>query len=383
MPSSFLACLALLPICILAQTPVPAVAPVGIHINCGGPAIPGVNGDFQADAYFTGGTGCAMNPGGTACTNSPSVVALGSSVRYGSFAYRIPAAPGNYTVTLWFSEVTTGVSTGQRTFDVLIDSVKYLGAFDIVAEASNVDTLISKRFQVNHYQTGPLEIQFITISRNAMVSGIEVVPIPDATATAAPVPGPTGYSPRWIVGTGTPAAQTGNDGDMYLRSDTADVIGPRASGTWPSAPAANIRGLPGANGKDGLSIAGPAGSNGKDAVLPSGNVGDVLTLTALGWVAQAPAVSTSSASSLPDLSTLIQIGPGLMYAPPPAGGFMIQVDSGSVPMWVFPPAQITAACMPRTFSLDDSWLYWCVPGEPLPGTVNTPLLTGHWRQIHF
>src|ERR1019366_8915094 len=101
------------------------------------------------------------------------------------------------------------------------------------------------------------------------------------------ITGPAGYSPRWIVGTAAPTPQTGNDGDMYLKSDTSDVYGPKA-GTWPG-PIANIRGLRGIDGAPGASVTGPPG---KDAVMPPGNqIGDVQTWNGTQWLPQQPAAA--------------------------------------------------------------------------------------------
>ncbi len=58
------------------------------------------------------------------------------------------------------------------------------------------------------------------------------------------IKGATGYSPTWILAAGAPAAETGNNGDMYINTTTDDVYGPKAAGAWGSI-VANIKGATG------------------------------------------------------------------------------------------------------------------------------------------
>lgn len=62
--------------------------------------------------------------------------------------------------------------------------------------------------------------------------------------------GTNGVSPTWINGTTVPAAGTGANGDMYLRTTTGDIYGPKAAGAW-GAIVANIKGPQGDPGTGG------------------------------------------------------------------------------------------------------------------------------------
>ena len=67
------------------------------------------------------------------------------------------------------------------------------------------------------------------------------------TTGAQGVPGTPGS--RIHHGTDVPLANLGIDGDLYLRSDTTELYGPKASGAWPAL---------------GTSLVGPAGLDGAD-----------------------------------------------------------------------------------------------------------------------
>ena len=59
---------------------------------------------------------------------------LYQSSRYGTnFSYAIPAADGDYLVTLKFAEISMS-QVGQRVFDVLIEGAVVVADLDLVAE---------------------------------------------------------------------------------------------------------------------------------------------------------------------------------------------------------------------------------------------------------
>lgn len=77
-------------------------------------------------------------------------------------------------------------------------------------------------------------------------------------------------------GNGAPAAGLGADGDFYIRTDTWQIYGPKASGAWPSG--VSIIGPTGPQGPTGAQ--GPAGSLTPTAL---GTGADFNTQTTTGW----------------------------------------------------------------------------------------------------
>jgi hypothetical protein len=77
-------------------------------------------------------------------------------------------------------------------------------------------------------------------------------------ASLTNIKGPAGSTGgRWYTGTAVPTSATGNDGDLYLKTDTSDVYS-RSAGAWSII--ANINGAIGATGATGP--AGPTGATG-------------------------------------------------------------------------------------------------------------------------
>jgi len=142
-----------------------------IHINCGG----GVVAGYSSDQYFTGGTAYSATvpvPAGT-----PDYL---RTSRGGNFSYRFPVADGNYSVTLRFVENSAAVTTrGQRVFSVTINGAVVLPALDIWA-AVGINKEYVQTFTVLAFGGGGITAQFQTLVRNAVVSAIDVVPIPIA-----------------------------------------------------------------------------------------------------------------------------------------------------------------------------------------------------------
>jgi hypothetical protein len=77
-----------------------------------------------------------------------------------------------------------------------------------------------------------------------------VANIKGAAGVAGPT-GPAGYSPKYIVQAGPPGSITGNDGDMYLDSNTQDLYGPKTGGAWGGI-IANLKGATGPAGPPGV-----------------------------------------------------------------------------------------------------------------------------------
>jgi hypothetical protein len=150
-------------------------------------------GDFQADAYFDGGstTTYAGAIDLSLITEDPPPAALFGSERYGEVTYTIPGltASGAYAVTLYFVESWVQ-GAGERVFSVDINGTQVLTDFDISAEVAAAKGLdpnpgdtslqgyaIAKSSSVTADGDGQVVIHFIPNVENPKVCGIKVVPV--------------------------------------------------------------------------------------------------------------------------------------------------------------------------------------------------------------
>lgn len=143
-----------------------AICAAQIRIDCGATTTSyDAGGAWLPDMFFTGGLTIAKTPGGTSVQNT---------IRYGTFRYEIPAPAGSYRIALHFIEQYTAVP-GHNVFDVSVDGVKLLKAYDIVADVGENAEVVKQLF-VKHATGNPLVILFQTIASSARVAAIEVTP---------------------------------------------------------------------------------------------------------------------------------------------------------------------------------------------------------------
>jgi Malectin domain len=142
-------------------------------INCGG----ALSGNYVADTGFVGGatnsTAAAIN---TALVPTPAPQAVYQTERIGNFTYTVSglAANGAYQVRLQEDEITW-TAAGQRTFNVTINGVQVMTAYDIFAATGAKNKAIALTFNTTADGTGAIAIQFISVKDNAKVDGIEVL----------------------------------------------------------------------------------------------------------------------------------------------------------------------------------------------------------------
>ncbi|PYK93579.1 MAG: hypothetical protein DME36_08960 [Verrucomicrobia bacterium] len=156
-------------------------APTSVRINAGTttPYTDANGNTWLADQFYTGGS--------TYYTTSPITGTPAPQVfqteRWGSFAYNIPVANGNYNVNLDFAEAyVTG--PGQRIFNVSINRTQVLTNFDIYAAAGGMNIPVVKTFNVT-VTNGTLSVNFLPGStQSPKVNGIEVLP---ASALSPPM----------------------------------------------------------------------------------------------------------------------------------------------------------------------------------------------------
>jgi len=174
-----------------------------IHINSGG----GVTGIYGADQYFTGGaayTATIPFPAGT-----PEQL---RTSRGGNFSYNFPVPAGTYTVSLHFFESSSAISgAGQRVFSVSLNGSPVIPSLDIFA-AAGLNSELVKTFPIT--ATNAISIVFTTITRNAVVSAIDIMPV--ATAPANPFPGCASDGNGGITCTGSIRAGTADNGHPSL-----------------------------------------------------------------------------------------------------------------------------------------------------------------------
>ena len=98
-----------------------------------------------------------------------------SSFRQGDFSYRIPVNNGRYRVTLTFVEPDQ--PAGARQFTVSANGDAALTAYDINQRAGGTLKAVAETFDVVA-DDGVIELEFSPSSGDALVSAIEVVPVP-------------------------------------------------------------------------------------------------------------------------------------------------------------------------------------------------------------
>ncbi len=176
------------PTLVPTSTPAPTATPIpstSILINTGGSQYADPNGlIWKTDNSFSGGYTYSTTHS-IAGTSTPN---LYQSERFGNFNYNLAVAPGNYKVTLKFAEIYW-TQAGKRVFNVSINNNPVLSNFDILKETSP-NTAIDKTYNVT--VTGnSLNIAFTTVTDNAKISSIQVVPNAIPTPTPKPSPTPT------------------------------------------------------------------------------------------------------------------------------------------------------------------------------------------------
>lgn len=154
---------------------VTAVTPL-YRINCGdnSAAFP-----FTADQYANGGTIRTVTNGiDMSSVTNPAPQAVYQSERYGNSTYTIPnlTAGGQYRVRLHFAELYQ-TAVGQRVFNVAINGSTVLSNFDIYAVTGARYKATVREFTAPANSSGQIVINFNTITDNATISGIEILPI--------------------------------------------------------------------------------------------------------------------------------------------------------------------------------------------------------------
>jgi len=175
-------------------------------------------GDFKADQYYSGGT--TYNNNHTVSTSgitNPPPASLFNNERYGAMTYTIPGlTSGNsYDVTLYFAE-TFITSSGNRLFNVSINSSPVLSNFDIYATAGGQDKAVAKTFTTTANSNGQIVIQFTSVTENPKINGIRIKPSSSSTSTS--------ISPSTTTSSITPSISTSPTPTTIIPTSTVTPV---------------------------------------------------------------------------------------------------------------------------------------------------------------
>lgn len=182
--------------------------------------------EWLTDRYFNLG-GTVYFTGPIANTSDSYLYQTGRHGLYTDFSYSIPVPNGTYNLKLKFAELENK-QRGQRTFHVIVNGVKVLENFDIMAEVP-AKTALDKQFPVN-VTGGKVDIEFVQGAGRGIVSAIELTPAanaaapaPAAAAPSAPVadiPAPSSGG-QWYV---SPNGTSSGDGSQARPWDLATAL---------------------------------------------------------------------------------------------------------------------------------------------------------------
>ncbi len=173
-----------------------------LAVNSGGSAA----GQFVADANVVGGTVGAVATAtiDTSGLIAPAPQAVYQAERFGNCTYTFTGliSGASYKVRLHSAE-TYWTAAGQRRFNVIINGAQVLTNFDIIAAAGAANKAVISEF--NAIATGgQIAIQYVTVTDNARVSGIEIIlPRPASPASLTANAGNSQVSLIWNALTGT------------------------------------------------------------------------------------------------------------------------------------------------------------------------------------
>jgi hypothetical protein len=144
-----------------------------VHVNAGGGSYTDTYGNaWSPDSGFAGGT---TSVSGAAIAGTFDD-ALFSSYRFGSsFTFSKSVANGSYQLRLLFED-PTATAAGQRKFNVSAQGTTILSNFDLFAAAGANKKAVARTFTVN-VTNGALSLKFTGVVGNAIVSGIELLPV--------------------------------------------------------------------------------------------------------------------------------------------------------------------------------------------------------------
>jgi len=150
-------------------------------VNSAGAQYTGSNGTvYSADTKYSGGSAASV----TSTITGTADQKIYQSERFGNFSYAIPAANGNYLLTLKFAETYWGAA-GKRVFNVAVNGSTVISNLDIYAKVGkNAAYDVTVPVSVTN---GTLSVSFATVTDNAKVCGIVLQPSGTTTGSTTPL----------------------------------------------------------------------------------------------------------------------------------------------------------------------------------------------------
>ena len=262
---------------------VPKVPANAVYLQAGGPTSCGQSyTGWQNDASYANGGGLATLSSSTAILYSPlgarisaaeAAFPVFSTNRVGVFSYTIPVpAAGQYGVRLLFAE-NYWTTLGSRVFSVAAQGVTVLLRLDLNAVGPNPNVACTQGTRGALTQTTAyifnttvqvtaasrvVQLDFIRIADNPMVSAVEVFPIsaaasapssPASTSTTRPSSPASTSAPRASSPTPTSAPRPASAFSLYINAGSstgftdaqgrkwqADTYVSSSTGTWSGTP---------------------------------------------------------------------------------------------------------------------------------------------------
>jgi hypothetical protein len=131
---------------------------------------------WGSDRYYLGGR-IASDGKLPAGISDPG---LFTSLRYGHFSYRLPAAPGKYRLRLFFAESFFGPDNrgkggvGSRVFNVYCGGATLLRNFDIFKTAGENRAVVKVFHGIEPNSAGRIDLTFEPVVNYAIVQAIEL-----------------------------------------------------------------------------------------------------------------------------------------------------------------------------------------------------------------
>lgn len=163
------------------------------------------------------------------CYTSPIALPAGSpgylqKERYGTFSYHFAVADGAYDGALHFVENSTAITgAGQRIFSVSVNGVPVVQNLDLFV-AVGFNSRFDKNFQATAAGGTGIAIAFTTILRNAVISAIDITPVPVAPPPNFPGCSTDGQQGIQCAG-GFTATLPGISGSVNFRGADSGGIG--------------------------------------------------------------------------------------------------------------------------------------------------------------
>jgi hypothetical protein len=135
--------------------------------------------EWGADAFYSGGVPTEIPTQPIYRTRDAM---LFRSLRSGEFSYKIPLKPGVYEMRLYFVDTSYspgGVMDGGenlRVFNVLLNGMPLLRAFDIIADAGPSTADVKAFKDVGPASDGYLHLAFSRLTGTPLINAIEIVP---------------------------------------------------------------------------------------------------------------------------------------------------------------------------------------------------------------